>query len=257
MVLLPTWPPPPRFCAFAGSVAGLEHRRLGRNNQDGVAVRALPELSVAVVTDGCSSGASSEVGARLAAAWLAEWLPRVAREDVAAEAWARAIEARLLLAARGVAVGLAPDRARRTSVIAEYLLFSFLAAVVVGRRAVVLGAGDGVYSVDGAHSVLEPGDGNAPDYVAYALLGGAPAPRVRVLVDVDARDVGSLAVCTDGALDVLARAPAELTQLEQDRRYERNPSLLQKRLAVLAEQDRLLFDDTTVAVLARSEGGGP
>ena len=64
-----------RFFATCGSVTGREHARLGRNNQDGVALAARDGLLVAVVTDGCSSGKWSEVGARLAARWLVEWTP--------------------------------------------------------------------------------------------------------------------------------------------------------------------------------------
>jgi hypothetical protein len=248
------------FRAFAGSVAGLEHRRLGRNNQDAAAVRVTDGAAVAVVADGCSSGASSEVGARLGAAWLAAWLPDVAARTEDPTEWAAAIEARLLRALRVLARSLAHESADLQGVVGEHLLFSFLAGVVARGRAAVLGAGDGVFAIDGETQILDAGEANAPPYVAYALLDGAcgaPCPRVSVLWSGHARDVRTVTVCTDGAADLVARAPGELARLAREPLAARNPSLLGKRLRVLAERDRLLFDDTTVAVLARADAEAP
>ena len=64
------------FEVAGGSVTGTAHGRAGRNNQDAWAVRSGPEGGVAIVADGCGSGESSEVGARLGAALLAEGLLR-------------------------------------------------------------------------------------------------------------------------------------------------------------------------------------
>jgi len=57
----------------AGSVTGRDHRRAARDGQDGFAllVSAKANVVASVVTDGCSSGRTSEVGARLGAAWIA------------------------------------------------------------------------------------------------------------------------------------------------------------------------------------------
>lgn len=72
------------FEITGGSVVGTAHGRAGRNNQDAWAVRAGPEGCVAIVADGCGSGDSSEVGARLGATLLAEGLLRRLRcEDPA------------------------------------------------------------------------------------------------------------------------------------------------------------------------------
>lgn len=68
------------FEVAGGSVAGTTHARAGRNNQDAWAVRSGPEGCVAIVADGCGSGESTEAGARLGAALLAEGLLRRLRE---------------------------------------------------------------------------------------------------------------------------------------------------------------------------------
>src|SRR5688500_6106695 len=51
----------------AASVIGREHRRLDRACQDAFAIRQGERGVVAVVCDGCGSGAHSELGARLGA----------------------------------------------------------------------------------------------------------------------------------------------------------------------------------------------
>ena len=59
------------FSVYTGAVTGREHRRALRDGQDGFAPVVSPRVVGAVVTDGCGSGRTSEVGARLGAAWLA------------------------------------------------------------------------------------------------------------------------------------------------------------------------------------------
>ena len=83
----------------AGSAIGREHRRLGRNNQDAWACAVGPGLLVAAVADGCSSGAHTEVGARLAVHWMAAALPALWRQadgrlsaDLASQAAERLVD---------------------------------------------------------------------------------------------------------------------------------------------------------------------
>jgi hypothetical protein len=51
----------------AAAVSGARHTRIGRNGQDAAAMWLGTETGAVVVCDGCGSGASSEVGARLGA----------------------------------------------------------------------------------------------------------------------------------------------------------------------------------------------
>ena len=59
-----------------GRIQGREHRRALRDGQDGLAVWRGPAGLGLAVTDGCGSAPGSEVGARLAATWLASHGPR-------------------------------------------------------------------------------------------------------------------------------------------------------------------------------------
>jgi hypothetical protein len=209
-------------------VIGREHARTYRNNQDGVAVAALGERVALVVTDGCSSGRASEVGARFAATWLAR---RLISRDVEEAA------AGLIAALGALARELSASEEALPMTVHDFLLFSFLAAIVDRERTVVFGAGDGLFAVNGERTVLDPGPENAPAYLAYALL--APGHGVRVHVDMPTRELEHLLLATDGALEV--------DEAFRDPKYVRNPSLVEKRLRVLP-----LHDDTTIALAVRS-----
>lgn len=224
----------------AGSVTGGDHRRAERDGQDGFAVlvSAKADVVAAVVTDGCSSGRTSEVGARLGAAWIATLIEQrfsgVKDEDGARIAAKRVVDA-LVERLRDLSATLGSN----AHVVGEMLLFGFLASVITENVAVVFGVGDGVASVDGVVTVIDPGPDNAPTYAAYALLGTAIEPRVLFAGKADC-----IAVATDG---VDAKT---LGELASDPRLDKNASLLKKRMNVLAAEGRF-HDDATVAVIRR------
>jgi hypothetical protein len=254
------------FAVTAGSIVGREHVRLHRNNQDGIGIHAGEDLIVAAVTDGCSSGRFSEVGARLGAAWLAHWVPRLYREQVADIGGATATGLCQYLAR--IASGLAASTDVRT-VVNEYLLFTFLVALITPEETMVFGMGDGVICLNGDAIVLDPGPENAPLYLAYLLVNpdalDGTAARLRrepaafqpvVHLRRPTEEVRSLLIGTDGVSDVIARAGEPLQDGSPPGGLESlsagaNPMQLQRRLVVLGELHRRLADDTTVAVIKR------
>ncbi len=236
--------------ATAGSLPGREHHRLGRPSQDGHATLVRDGLAAAIVTDGCSSGPVSEVGARLFATILLGLVERHAPllvDEASAASFAGAVTGDLVASLREALALLAsacPSTSRETHV-ERFLLFGFLAAVVHEDVAVVFGVGDGVVVTPEGVTVLDPGPENAPPYPAYALLDMAAPSRVHVVAR--ASDVPWLAIATDGLAELPAIALAELAS---DIRYAKNPSLLAKRLRVLGDA-RPFRDDATIAVLLR------
>lgn len=220
---------------FAASHIGREHVRIGRNNQDGV----FSSPRVVVVTDGCSSQPQSEVGAQLGARFLGQWL--CAQPGVSSELPERAAQALTEYLARAVE----PFGADREALLERAFLFTFLAAVQVGERAIIFGVGDGAFLVDDTLVRLDAGPENAPPYCAYRLTttGSKPEPTLHFLGD--ARRV---AVMTDG-LEPLA--PARVLALVDDgEALRRNALTLQRRLNVLAQAERL-SDDATLALVER------
>jgi hypothetical protein len=231
------------FVAAAGSVTGRDHRRAERDGQDGYAVVVTDDVVAVVVTDGCSSGRASEIGARVGAAWLAALIEQRFRSlgaTHAASVVVRELLGRLEVLARSLDATGEVKAAR----VDEALLFGFLAVVVTPETTIVFGIGDGIVLADGELTVLDPGPQNAPPYVAYSLLGARLEPRIHFVAPTAQVDL--LAVATDGLIPL----GSALADLAADPRYARNPSLLRKRLVVLS--DRGTFsDDATVAVIRR------
>src|SRR4051812_756328 len=135
------------YAVAAGSVTGREHRRAERDGQDGYATVVTDHVVAVVVTDGCSSGRQSEIGARLGAAWIAALVEQYfsGGECLAgAAAVTRALIVRLEVLARS----LDPDGNVVAARVDEALLFTFLAAVVTPDTTIVFGIGDGLVVVD-------------------------------------------------------------------------------------------------------------
>lgn len=238
------------FTAAAGSVTGREHRRAERDGQDGHAVVATDSVVAAIVTDGCSSGARSEIGARVGAGWLAALVEQRfadVRDADHAVAIASGITGELLVRLGLLARSLDAAGDVVAARIDESLLFGFLAAVVTPQVALVFGIGDGIVVVDGKVTSIDPGPDNAPPYVAYGLLDAAHAPATPAFHFLGpTAEVDVVAVATDGLAPVIPT----LAALASDPKYATNPSLLRKRLVVLSDGGTF-SDDATVAVVRR------
>ncbi len=257
------------FQVAAASVIGANHLRTYRNNQDGLGLHAGPDLLVAVVTDGCSSAPSSEVGARLGARWLAEWIPRYLGVVRTPEELLEAVRAGLVDYLEKSARMLRPEQDDLAHTLEEFFLFTYLVAVLQPERALVFGQGDGVFSINGAARVIDSGPENAPPYPAYALVREAlmadPGPLMPVLhFEGATATVSSILISTDGAAELVSRADEPLSNGEKAGGLEQfetgpailaDPSALQKRLLVLARVHHRLRDDTTM-VLIRRDGDG-
>ncbi len=261
----------------AASVIGARHQRAGRNGQDAAFVWCRDAVAVAVVCDGCSSGASSEVGARLAARLFAHELgdrlvggacvrERSIWED-ARGAVARQLAPLVVVRAQpdavtthdpaapgGLAARTQPVDAARVH---DLLLCTIVAAAVTARGAAAWALGDGAYACDGATHVLGPFADNEPPYLGYDLLGAPAVAHFEILPD----DAHRIVVATDGAAD-----------LDHDLGVFAGPTLtahpdgLRRRLAQLARhEDRIdwserrvlrsparLQDDCAVAIIERS-----
>jgi hypothetical protein len=260
------------FDIAAASVQGREHARAGRNNQDALCVRASEHGLVAVVADGCGSQPCSELGAQLGVRRLVQAaLQRLAEGE-------RVDEATFLPGLREDVLCLLSElRGDLGRDAVGDFLFTVVGAVMTPTRTLVFSAGDGVWALNGDVHPLGPFPGNAPPYLAYALLGRDDVPlAARALVPTE--DVHALLLGTDGAVDLsrlaTARVPDKdepvgpLSQLWTDDRYFANPDALRRRLSLLNRESvradfdarrllrtpGLLPDDTTVVVLRRRMG---
>jgi len=258
--------------ATSASAIGARHQHAGRNGQDAaatfvgpLAAQAVAEaghgVAVAVVCDGCSSGASSEVGARLGARWFAERLGQALVngadvEDRATwEAARRDVAARLRSVAEvGERATIPVELAVDADAVHELLLFTIVAAAITPDGAAVWALGDGAYGCDGAIHVLGPFAETAPPYLAYDLLGDPREAHFEVLSSAQ-----RIVIATDGAADLEYDLAAFGTTSTA------NPDALRRRLALLARSEEriawgegrvhrspaILQDDCAVAILER------
>lgn len=202
-------------------------------------------LAIAVVCDGCSSGASSEVGARLGATLFARALGarlRTGRSPADPSLWAAA-RADVLRAFTDLLERMPGDR---TAAIHDHLLFTIVAAAVTRDAAAVWALGDGAYATGRTTRELGPFADNQPPYLAYDLLGRASDAHLEVV----APSCGSIVIATDGACDLaddrdfLARGG--LSQFAQ-RTFVDHPDALRRHLAVLARgNERIDWDERRV-----------
>ncbi|MCC6934203.1 MAG: protein phosphatase 2C domain-containing protein [Candidatus Yanofskybacteria bacterium] len=268
-----------------GSVTGREHVHGLRNNQDAFAVEQSPYGIVAIVCDGCSSGAHSEVGAQLGArlicAELVDALPGCLSPSISGllERARMNVLAQLRCLANGMGGSF-------SQAINDYFLFTVQAFIVTDLLTYVVGIGDGVFAINGEVTTLGPFAGNAPPYLGYALTGSTlidQDPRQLAFTEhavVLTRAVHSVLIGTDGVADLVSVADhplpgrgdtvGPLSQFwENDRFFTGNPFLVGRRLnqinpaqpAVRVRMDGgidrhegLLPDDTTLVVVRRGSG---
>ena len=256
-----------QYVAAAGSIVGRDHVRLHKNNQDGFAIAMDDRVLVAAVTDGCGSGKYSEVGAKLAAAWLARCASTYAHGANATEQ-ADALGQALIDFIGSVCFQMSPGGLAIDDILHHYFLFTYIVVVMTPELTWISGQGDGVFAVNGKVTVLDSGPDNAPRYCAYRLADparlksgtAAKAVRPSTLFVGPTADVESVIIGTDGLNDLIDRADEPLSdgarqggleQFIEEPRYVSNPSLVHKRLVVIGDGNHRLRDDATLILIRR------
>jgi hypothetical protein len=253
-----------------GLVIGRAHRRLGRSCQDAWAIARTPTVTIAVVCDGCSGGARSEVGAALGARLFAAALTRAVADGacIAEIATWQAARDRLLAQLAALAAAMGDDLG---AIVHDHFLFTIVAAAFSADHAAIMAIGDGVVALDEDVRVLGPFADNQPPYLGYGLIGATPALTVFEVRPADT--VRALLVATDGAgplvdgglVDATGAPVGTLAQFVAGDRWFTNPDALRRRLAVINREDTAfdhgrgalvrrgapLDDDTAIAVLRR------
>ena len=217
-----------RIRGTAAAVTGARHLRAARNGQDAAAVWIGEDAGAAVVCDGCGSGASSEVGARLGARLVIGALSRrlaAGASPACRDMW-EAVRVEVIGTLEDLVRAAVGDHgaAARAAFIEEHFLFTIVAAAVRGGEAAVWALGDGAYAVAAQTRELGPFAENQPPYLAYDLLGMSMGAEHEV---IDATSPGAIVVATDGAAEV----GLDMFGVEACLAH---PDALRRRLTVLA-----------------------
>ena len=264
----------------AGSVAGTDHTRSGKNNQDAWAIRTQAELAIAVVCDGCGSSPGSEVGSRIGAALAVEGLWRelakaghrlTAEDSPAFAALLERVRQGMLAQLRVLASAMGPDLA---PTVRDHFLFTLVAAALTPEAAMLFSIGDGIVACNGRVEQLGPFEENRPPYLGYGLL--TDGPRFKINLFSPATDVESLLVGTDGVSDLMdahasvlpgkTEQVGAISQFWSRDLFFKNSDALRRRLALMnresfrpdwdlrrvRRQKGLLRDDTTLVVIRQA-----
>lgn len=236
---LPT--PHRAFEIAGGSVAGRSHVAAGRNNQDAFAWAQSEHGAIAVVCDGCGSGAHSEIGSKIGSNVILQAGLPLLGQGLSAEEILERVRVQTLGTIDGISRAMSGSNVART--IVEHFLFTVVGLLVEGEVVTPFSIGDGLIVINGRRTELGPFPNNEPPYLTYALLSGSRAPRFEVHPSLPYSSVESLLLATDGALEL-----DSIASFWEDDRVFRNPDMVRRRLAVAQRERRLLSDDTTLVV---------
>ncbi len=266
------------FEIAGGSITGHAHVAAGRNNQDAFSWATNDAGLVAVVCDGCGSGAHSEVGAQVGARLITQAAARRLHDAKDISTVLEDVRQEVLAGLRtlGAAMSAEAPSSRESQfarnfarTVSDYFLFTAVGVIVTADHATVFALGDGLVVVNGDRQRLGPYPNNQPPYLGYALLPEGAGPRdletftFQVLRSLPLGELRSLLLGTDGTAD-LDDLSGHLVHGREDRvgplsgfwtddRFFRNADMVRRRFTVLSRGPHrgLLADDTTLVVLRR------
>ncbi|NEO87254.1 MAG: protein phosphatase 2C domain-containing protein [Spirulina sp. SIO3F2] len=248
----------------AATIKGRGHRRLDRNNQDAVSVSCTEEHLIALVCDGCGSGAHSEVGAKLGIKLLQRILVTNLGLYPQPQFW-QTVRSQLLSQLKQLILSLDENVSQTIS---DYFLFTIVGTILTPEEATVFAIGDGVVAVNGAVKVWDYPD-NAPPYIVYGLMDSHSSEwDWQFFHQGHTAEIQSLLIGTDGVQDLIkscdrllpgkSEPVGELSQFWTEDRYFKNPDQLRRRLSLINRdvhypslQPGLLNDDTSLVVIRR------
>ncbi len=251
----------------AGSVPGRDHVLIAKNNQDARHVLSLPDLSVAVVCDGCGDSNSrySEMGAILGSQLMVEAIVRNARRIIHSEEprriseesfWER-VRQDVLAQLRVIALQLGGSL---TQVVTHDLLFTTVVALITPRISVFATIGDGIIIVNGEQIPVDKYPENKPPYMAYGLVDSTIPPeflRFRIWKTLETEWLSSFLIGSDGVEDLIASAEKNIpgreelvgpvSQFWENDRYFANSDALRQRFTVINRNvDKIRWDERRV-----------
>jgi hypothetical protein len=279
------------FEVTAGTIPGRRHvgsgnLLIGKNNQDAHGIIVNEDVMVLSVFDGCSNGAHTEVGAKIASKIVPSVISRAYDEGRLSLAGGAALCQSWLDIKRSVVTRLesitlqmasASDVRAWDHVVLDYMLFTIFGAIVTRSYSIVFSIGDGIYSLNGESRQIGPFAGNAPPYIGYALLSDPNDLQSDFVIHevLRTQDLQSLIIGTDGMVELESKAGTRLpgknralcsvSDLSDDRFFAADQSLTCWLRQVNSEvvklengeeprinrEHGLLSDDTTMVVARR------
>ncbi len=224
-----------------GQIIGHDHIARRINCQDGYALLQTDDYVIGIVCDGCGEGKHSEIGAKLAAQYLAGQILALLEEGTLLSELPQLLHTRLIAYLDELVQVSQP--LQPLQFIRENLLFTTLGVVCTKQESLLFAAGDGTILInDTLHRINQ---NNKPAYIAYNLikpemLGEFTMPQS---FEVFPCEPGwqRLAIASDGFDDDLFPDVWGLANIRG----------LQRKLNVWSDRDRRFRDDATIITVER------
>lgn len=225
----------------AGQVIGRDHLLRQANCQDGYALIQTEQHIIGIVCDGCGDGKHTEVGAKLAANYLAGQAVDLLSVGHNIEEIPDLLYPCMVQYLKDL-IGLTQPR-DRLAFLREHLLFTIVGVILSEDDGVIFTAGDGIYAVDS--DICEIDQNNEPIYIAYRLLdptmlNGLSVPN-RFEVQRIKPDWQQVMISSDGFE----------TELMSEVWGLNHPRALQRKLNFWSNQEHRLRDDTTLIAIEK------
>lgn len=223
-------------------VIGRDHILRGINCQDSYAVIERDAYAIGVICDGCGEGKKSEIGATLAADYLAGKAAKLFDAGILLADLPGLLYPHMIDYLRDLVQVSEPGNP--FGFICDHLLFTILGMIVTRDGGVIFAAGDGLVMIDDDVNVRD--QGNQPSYIAYHLLApaGINGRELPDSFDIYALpdDWERLVIASDGfEVDLLS----DLWDIT-------HPRGLQRRLNLWSNREHRFHDDATLITLERA-----
>lgn len=191
------------FEVASGSIIGAEHKRRGVNNQDACCVASEEDAIIALVCDGCSSGAYSEVGANIGIRLILESIGRNLHSCFDWNKFLERVRQEVLARIRILALDMGGSFSQN---IYQYFLFTVIGTILRRDETIIFSIGDGFYSVDGQQTMIGPFPKNEPPYIAYDLVNvdiNSNLLKFNICENLITGSFSSLLIGSDGVSDLV------------------------------------------------------
>ena len=243
----------------SGTTIGYRHVDAYRNNQDSVKVTEF-ELAdgekciIGIVTDGCSSGKYSEVGAKLFTPYISDALTNIIRL-VGIDGLANHLTLAVIDKMRSFVNEFSYND--DVNFICDNLLFTIIGFVIYRGQFISFRFGDGY--VNG--NLID--ENNIPNYIAYQLikehknLQTLPYDKFQIVDNFKITEPFTYVIATDGIEDFIInegkdyarrKSVPALTELVKHDKIYKNDKLLSFMLNAMSRK-RMLSDDTSLIIV--------
>jgi hypothetical protein len=226
-------------------IIGKSHQHLMYNNQDAFSWKNNDSIIVGVVCDGCGSRPNSEVGAKLGATFISNYLlEHYASPNFKIEQLQAALEMFMLTIAKQLGHN---SKSAWKEVLQDYFLFTIIGFIVDHLGTTFFYIGDGAILFNDVWMDLSTN--NKPDYLSYNLLESNQNLQFKTFYQDN--PIRNLLIATDGVQDILEKASAKAAFENSLRGKDIFKSPIAFNQLLTTNFLELIYDDTTIIFLQK------